>query len=371
MDEFVQAETQIIKDDLKIVADAIDHDIIPKMKSLERMKMVPTLPDVSGATSAGREGHALLPQSKREAVKTRLETDRVGEQTSLGPQRLIEHDAAVKHKKRDQIDKAQSVQKSTEPAVHVVFSTDCSPFQDWQTLLVFHSARVVAQQGHITRIASGCSDKKQVELVTLYKKLWPNYYVHFTPDFKKDAKTKKKYDFYNKPYGVQHWLEHAEPPVSAGVIVALIDPDFVFLRPLTAKVKGNSNNLVSKPVEVGDIFDYVSKGHPVAQQYGLGAPWVYDSNPEFNRTKICGADSACRKVPDHKTGAKYWSVGPPYLLERDDLHRLTQAWTRFVPLVYEDYPQLLAEMYVMCSKSYLRVVHFKDLQVCILDGGSP
>lgn len=81
--------------------------------------------------------------------------------------------------------------------MHVVFSTDCSGYQDWQTLLLFHSATVVGQKGRITRIASGCDEKKQAELTTLYKKLYPQYGAHFTPDFKKDAKTNKKCEFYN------------------------------------------------------------------------------------------------------------------------------------------------------------------------------
>lgn len=77
-------------------------------------------------------------------------------------------------------------------AVHVVFSTDCSAYQDWQTLVVFHSAKVVGQKGSITRIASGCDEAKQLELTKLYKTLHPEYSVHFTPDFKKDAATNKK-----------------------------------------------------------------------------------------------------------------------------------------------------------------------------------
>ena len=76
--------------------------------------------------------------------------------------------------------------------MHVVFSTDCSPYQDWQTLLLFHSAKVVGQQGKITRIASGCTDEQKNTLNALYKTLYPEYGAHFTPDFKKDAKTNKK-----------------------------------------------------------------------------------------------------------------------------------------------------------------------------------
>lgn len=77
-------------------------------------------------------------------------------------------------------------------AMHVVFSTDCSGYQNWQTLLLFHSAKKVGQKGRITRIASGCDEKQQAELTALYEKLYPDYGAHFTPDFKKDAKTNKK-----------------------------------------------------------------------------------------------------------------------------------------------------------------------------------
>ena len=45
--------------------------------------------------------------------------------------------------------------------------------------------------GRITRIASGCSAEKQQQLTELYQRLYPEFGAHFTPDFKKDAKTKK------------------------------------------------------------------------------------------------------------------------------------------------------------------------------------
>lgn len=344
VDEFYDAEKNMIQEDLKMVSDAIDTDIVPKLKLLERMKVVETLPTFEPPIPETEEERKVRSEKELSALKDQLAVPDMQPKTDpVNDVRHVRHGAPreVLLRKR-----AEGMIQSDpdEPEVHVVFSTDCNPFQDWQTLLVFHSGQTVGQKGHMTRIASGCPEKKKKELVALYKELYPNYYIHFTPDFKKDAKTKKKYEFYNKPYGVQHWLDHAEPKVGSGVIVAVIDPDFVFLRPLTAKVKGNNNNIVSGPVKESDIVDYVSKGHPVAQQYGLGAPWVYDNNKEFNRTRICGADSPCVKVPDHRTGSKYWSVGPPYLLERDDLHRLTQTWTKFVPRVYENYPQLLAEM---------------------------
>lgn len=183
-----------------------------------------------------------------------------------------------------------------DDAYHIVFSTDCSFFQDWQTLLIFHSAVSVKQKGLITRIASGCDEAKKVELTTLYKKLYPQYHVHFTPDFKTDGKSKKKYDFYNKPYGVQHWLVNAEPPVPSGTIVNIIDPDMIILRPMVPQIKGNPANIFMnrfKP-ETDFVPEKVAHGMPVAQLYGLGAPWAQKApHRHFNRTHVCGVGSPC------------------------------------------------------------------------------
>jgi hypothetical protein len=95
------------------------------------------------------------------------------------------------------IDAVDSVPVYSADAVHIVFSTDCTPYQDWQTLVLFHSAGVVKQQGTVTRIASGCDEDKKQQLQALYKKLYPNlpFRAHFTPDFKRDEKTNKKCEF--------------------------------------------------------------------------------------------------------------------------------------------------------------------------------
>jgi hypothetical protein len=177
--------------------------------------------------------------------------------------------------------------------MHVVFSTDCSFFQDWQTLLIFHSAIEVGQKGGITRIASGCDEEKQKELIALYAKIYPMYSVHFTPDFKTDKKTAESYDFYNKPYGVQHWLDFAVPPIQDGVVIAIIDPDMVFLRPLTNRIK-EDNSIFSDGSH--DPPELITKGFPAAQRYGLGAPWARAPDKNFNRSAVCGPNSPCMKV---------------------------------------------------------------------------
>lgn len=230
--------------------------------------------------------------------------------------------------------------------VHVIFSTDCSTFQDWQTLVMFHSAMVVGQQGPVTRIASGCTDEQQASLTALYEKLYPNhpFRAHYTPDWTKDGKTGKKYVFYNKPYGLEHWLEYAQPPIPDHTVVALLDPDMVLIRPITTQVRGLNSILHDRRLKPGDLQTVIERGHPVGQLYGLGAPWADDNHPKFNRTRICGEGSPCL-LEEQKFAAQHYSVGPPYIVEKQDIWRIARSWTDFVPRVFEKYPYLLAEMY--------------------------
>ena len=151
-------------------------------------------------------------------------------------------------------------------------------------------------------------------------------------------------DFYNKPWGVKHWLEFAVPKISDGVAIALLDPDMIFIRPLTTRVRGQPNNLYDKNLNEEDIVEFISLGNPVAQMYGLGAPWANDNHLKFNRTKVCGEGSPCL-LSTMSFGEHHYSVGPPYIMIKEDMVKLTETWTAFVPRVFEKYPYLLAEMY--------------------------
>jgi len=89
----------------------------------------------------------------------------------------------------------------------------------------------------------------------LHRRLPSQFKVHFTPDFKEDKKTGKRYDFFNKPFGMLHWLEHAKG-VGENAVIALIDPDFFFIRPLSAVVGAEFETIVTTPVSVFKVvFD--------------------------------------------------------------------------------------------------------------------
>jgi len=279
---------------------------------------------------------------------------------------------------------SESIKRISQPhqsynPMHIIFSTDCSSYQDWQSILLFYSAIAVANYssdnrigqgpGPITRIASGCTEEQKLNLTTVYKKLFSDdlqFKVHFTPDFSKVIFPKVRYPYYNKPRGLKHWLDNNND-LPSNLIISLIDPDMIFLRPMTSLVRSQSNNLYDKRLllrdlgyEKSEIFhmlesktnnidnflqEQVEKGKPVGQLYGLGAPWTREIHAKFNKTIICGADSPCLKVSE-RSGQDHYAVGPPYMLHISDAKRIAKTWSDFTPRVYlNGYPHLLAEMY--------------------------
>ena len=134
----------------------------------------------------------------------------------------------------------------------------------------------------------------------------------------------------------------------------------IFLRPITAKVRGEKNLLYNKVAhgEEENLMERVSLGHAAGQMYGLGAPWARDYHKKFNKTRICGVGSPCT-TDTEAFGDEHYSVGPPYVLVKEDMLRLTETWTQFVPRVFENYPYLLAEMYAYSmAASHERLPHF-------------
>ncbi|KAH8080416.1 hypothetical protein JL720_9110 [Aureococcus anophagefferens] len=237
--------------------------------------------------------------------------------------------------------------------VHVVFSTDCTPYQDWQSEVVFNSADVVGHKGPVTRIASGCKDGREEKLRARYAQLYgehSRFSMHVTPEFNKDEKTGKAYHFYNKPRGIEHFLESGGVDFAGAPIVALIDPDFAFLRPLTDVVE-RENALLIKPWTKEELPAFVDEGHPVGQQYGLGTHWL-----TFDREKICGGVAVSDDGFEGRL--QVLPVGPPYVMHHADWRRLAPVWRDFAPKVYAQYPDLLAEMYAYCmAAAHLRLRH--------------
>jgi peptidyl serine alpha-galactosyltransferase len=234
----------------------------------------------------------------------------------------------------------------------LIFSTDCSPYQDWQSYLVFFTAMRVKQPGHVTRIASGCSIDEEKAMKqwfnTHIQGLSSRFHLHLTPYFsgvKSDSgETVGDYKFFNKPFGLKHWMENAEnfSVDQADDVVILIDPDMALLRPITGDFSQQREVLIGPRRHGHELGTKVEHGLPFGQAYGLGTQWE-----TFDLDKIAGEDSPAQKV-DKENGFLYFPVGPPYLAKGSDMYAIALKWTEFVPRVHAQYPHLLAEMFAFC-----------------------
>ena len=268
---------------------------------------------------------------------------------------------------------------SSSKDVHIVFSTDCSGYQHWQSIASYYSLRRAGHLGPITRIVSGCSKPSQeediqAEFEKIQKHNSNQLRLHFTPLFALGG----HYKYSNKPGGFYHWMNHTtihEP------VVALVDPDMMALRPITPQLgKGMTpmpvtldgyHDLVQYKDEHGKILllrqqklpplpSHVTRGVAAGQHFGLGGFWasagMKNAKPAFktfNLTAVCGANSPCLNAPQPYNGAyttpeladKNYAVGPVYIASTADWKGLLPRWHEFMPRVHAQYPKLLAEMY--------------------------
>jgi hypothetical protein len=172
---------------------------------------------------------------------------------------------------------------------HIIFSTSCIVYQDWQSYTFFYQAVASGQTGNITRIVSGCKDKAEEDNVraVFEREIVPmaepagRLRIHFTPDYS-HIMDGERYAYFNKPFGLLHWLENelgfpkpasmTDDPDRDDTVVVLCDPDQLILRPFPADNDfGNSNWLFPLPDK--PIRNDVTHGFPMGQLYGFGVQW--------------------------------------------------------------------------------------------------
>lgn len=243
---------------------------------------------------------------------------------------------------------------------HLVFSTDCSPYQHWQSYAVFYTAMKVRQPGHITRIASGCETPLEIQAMQDWfeqsvQVLSPQrFHLHLTPKFSSildvEGNPIGDYKFFNKPYGLRHWMENSEllrfnkdtlhfPEAVHSDVIILIDPDMILLRPITADFSNPDTTLYGPARKSHKLADVVGPGRPFAQVYGFGTQWS-----RLDLEKIAGPGTPAAAVTP-QDGRLYYPAGPPYLAVTSDMYRIAVNWCNFVPETHRQYPHLLAEMF--------------------------
>ena len=146
---------------------------------------------------------------------------------------------------------------------------------------------------------------------------------YFVPDYtptEEDSKGVKKghrpFHYFNKPHGMNTWIKNEFNNIYENVIV-LIDPDMIILRPFLFHIESEAKswakwqkentkdgNGMKEPRDM-----YVREGHPVSQKYGIGAKWMKWKG-------FCDEKESCH--PTDRDAWKYFSVGPPYIMHKND-----------------------------------------------------
>jgi len=293
--------------------------------------------------------------------------------------------------------KVEKKEKDNERNFHIVFSTDCNPFQHWQSFLLYHSALKVNQAGKVTRIASGCEDGDREKLIEWHKKHVtpmsppdePNKFtLHLTPHFSavkdESGKVVGDYEFFNKPFGLLHFLQHyddtadqygisskaaMEHQASASLklnpndIVILLDPDMVLLRPFTQDFTPSSTYQPKFARRKTPPYTKVTHGQPFAQEYGFGSSWA-----DLNLTRITGSSSSPALKVSNEAARLDYPVGPPYVGTANDMFKIAQKWVEFVPRTHKEHPHLLAEMFAYCiAAAHLQLPHVSIASMMVSD----
>jgi hypothetical protein len=267
---------------------------------------------------------------------------------------------------------APSFQKKQQPLIsnkkhvdyHLVFSTSCNLFQDWQSYAFFYHAHKSGQKGNITRIASGCTPEQTEQLQqaheTTIQTISSRFRLHFTPDFSK-IKPGKNYKYFNKPFALKHWMENVlgyphntkiekkSDTSIDDIIVILMDPDQLIFKPLTHDYTDINMKWIQR--RSANRSKAVKHGTTIAQQYGYQNQWL----TKVNLSHLLSNDTATRESPlwklSPKTASKY-AAGPPYFATASDMYSIVEVWADFAPRVHADYPSLLAEMFAFSLAAY-------------------
>jgi len=253
--------------------------------------------------------------------------------------------------------------------IHVVFSTACSLNHGWQSYLFFFHAMLHKQSGTVTRVVSGCDEEQEQIMKKVHQEqiaiMNDQFKIHFTPEFGKiKGRSYEVTKYWNKPFGVKHWLENAfgyryEGEISTVFdddIIVLVDPDMYLQRAFVNDFSDVGDQFWHRDIlKLGNLYDKVSHGKPIAQTYSFGNKWFTSVNGHME--DVVGAGSPALTV-SHEDASVTFSAGPPYLLTARDMYRLAYHWAKFLPTINEQFVGMMAEMYGYCmAAAHLNLRH--------------
>ena len=199
------------------------------------------------------------------------------------------NDKALMH-----MDTAGNPTAAREKRVFTVFSTGCSPSQDWQPQTLIYNHRKLGVKGDLVRLMA-CDDPNYV----LPRHSYEKYRAVRTPDFDVDFPD-DRYSPRNRPGGLDYWLSgrsnDTDLPLDDDILV-MVDPDMVF---------------ITNHIDVSNV----TRGVGIGSLYGLGK-WIlgYDFVQQT-------CDGKCEVLePDYNP-----SFGHPMVLTAGDTRMHAVVW---------------------------------------------
>lgn len=253
--------------------------------------------------------------------------------------------------------------------MHFVFSTTCTGYQHWQSENLMYSANAVHQPGRFTRILSGCTPEQTLEVLNRGSTN-PNLGFHVVPEYKDHPYpdvNDNNYTPYNKPFGIRHWLKHANPPVTESIII-VIDPDFYFLRQFFVNTKDSKRWVYTGKRAPDTVNDTVSPGIAVAQNWvAYLGPLAFTKKRAEENKKLCGLGPECQV--SESDAKEYYSVGPPYALLRSDFESFIDDYCNITVAMRKLHPEAwMSEMYgysMAAAKHNIKHTNLDNLAVTL------
>lgn len=183
---------------------------------------------------------------------------------------------------------------------YTVFSTNDTPYMQWQSDLLEYSWKKVEQEGVLVRlVATNTPDS-----------LPPQKYAHCVSARLWDVhpETGDFYPIYNKPASLLEWLFRDRPEGT----VLLLDPDCVFRKPVTRRV---------------------APGYPASQK------WIGLTTEHPNKDRPFGFGEGFSFLNDHcaKVDLGTEAIMIPTLIHTSDLRKVCARWLQLCGIIRQNY----------------------------------
>jgi hypothetical protein len=194
---------------------------------------------------------------------------------------------------------------------------DCYNYkQNWQSFLLISSYLLYYDQYSGSTLTELVSCSNASYRPPWFGKLPPHVHSITVEDFQSRPELRphgkeSPYWPYNKPLALQQWIASGRCPDADGDYIVVIDPDFMFLRPLSAE------------------FMNITENQIISAFYAIGGWWKYRVIGA-----ICAQSPVCSSLSAERREAHL--VGVPNVMHASTLRRIAKGWLDYTLMIHSN-----------------------------------